>query len=717
MNKQTRFKSTNSKKFFGAFVLAALLVGYFTFITVSQQSETQSIASSSAESLLTTTKHHQSVVAATVKLADKFHYRNKPLTNEFSKEILQEYLATLDPQKAYFLASDIVEFESNRLYYDNYLKGGKLNEVFKVFTVYQQRVQERADYAVSLLDYPFDFSLDQELKLDRSSSNWSLDQEEQDDLWKHLVKDDILTLRLNGESEEQISEILGSRYERFRNSIAMSNAFDVIELFLNSYLKELDPHSEFFSPHSSSNLKISISQEIEGIGAMLRNEREHTVVQGIIAGGPAHLSKRLHVGDRIVAVGNGDGSKFRDIVGWRLEDVVDLIRGPKGTTVYLKVLRKDAVPGANTESIALVRQKVKLEEQMAKKSTVEIEAEGEILQLGIIQLPAFYSNFMSTSDSDGTSSSSASDVRRHLTELRDQGVDGIVIDLRGNGGGALQQAVQLTGMFIPSGPVVQVEDSENNLDVYEDTNIEVIYEGPLVVLVDRRSASASEIFAGAIQDYGRGVVVGETTFGKGTLQNIWPLNQLARNDDIDLGALKISTAQFFRVNGTSTQHLGIVPDVIFPTNASVANSGERALENALLGSVIEPSKQTNPWHQKDKIENKIPELRRLNRIRMELNPLMNVLVERDELTFHRSAASVVSLNEELRKNTLDEDREEQLAYINELRSLFGLEPADSVSNEVYPSEQIGDVFVDEAVNILTDLITLDVSDTKIGQES
>lgn len=717
MSKQTRFKSTNSKKFFGAFVLAALLVGYFTYITVSRQSETQSIASSSAESLLTTTKHHQSVVAATAKLADKYHYRNKPLTNELSKEILQEYLATLDPQKAYFLASDIVEFESNRLYYDNYLKGGNLNEVFKVFTVYQQRVEERADYAVSLLDYPFDFSLDQELKLDRSSSNWPLDQEEQDDLWKHLVKDDILTLRLNGESEEQISETLGSRYERFRNSIAMSNAFDVIELFLNSYLKELDPHSEFFSPHSSSNLKISISQEIEGIGAMLRNEREHTVVQGIIAGGPAHLSKRLHVGDRIVAVGNGEGGKFRDIVGWRLEDVVDLIRGPKGTTVYLKVLRKDAVPGAGTESIALVRQKVKLEEQMARKSTVEIEAEGEILQLGIIQLPAFYSNFMSTSDSDGTSSSSASDVRRHLTELRDQGVDGVVIDLRGNGGGALQQAVQLTGMFIPSGPVVQVEDSENNLDVYEDTNIEVIYEGPLVVLVDRRSASASEIFAGAIQDYGRGVVVGETTFGKGTLQNIWPLNQLARNDDIDLGALKISTAQFFRVNGTSTQHLGIVPDVIFPTNAFVANSGERALENALLGSVIEPSKHTNPWHQKDRIENKIPELRRLNRIRMELNPLMNVLVERDELTFHRSAASVVSLNEELRKNTLDEDREEQLAYINELRSLFNLEPVDSVSNEVYPSEQIGDVFVDEAVNILTDLITLDVSDTRIRQES
>ena len=192
---------------------------------------------------------------------------------------------------------------------------------------------------------------------------------------------------------------------------------------------------------------------------------------------------------------------------------------------------------------------------------------------------------------------------------------------------------------------------------------------------------------------------------------------MARNDDIDLGALKISTAQFFRVNGTSTQHLGIVPDVIFPTNAFVANSGERALENALLGSVIEPSKHTNPWHQKDKIENKIPELRRLNRIRMELNPLMNVLVERDELTFHRSAASVVSLNEELRKNTLDEDREEQLAYINELRSLFNLEPVDSVSNEVYPSEQIGDVFVDEAVNILTDLITLDMSDSTIGQES
>lgn len=717
MSKKSRLRSHNSRSILGAFVLAGALVGYFAYVTVSQQSETQSIASSFDDKLLVTTKRHQSVVATTTKLADKFHYRNRPLTNEFSKEILEEYLRALDPQKVYFLTSDIAKIESNRLYYDNYLKKGTLSEVFRVFMTYQLRVHEQAEYAISLLNYPFDFSLDQELAIDRSNASWPLDKGERNSLWRQLVKNDILTLKLDGEPEEQINKTLRSRYDRFRNSVVMSNSFDVIEIFLNSYLKELDPHSEFFSPHSSSNLKISISQEIEGIGAMLRNEQEHTVVQGIITGGPAHLSKSLHVGDRIVAVGNGDGTQFRDIVGWRLEDVVDLIRGPKGTTVYLKVLRKDAVPGASTESIALVRQKVKLEEQMAKKSTVEIEADGEILQLGVIQLPAFYSKFMDTSDSDGTSSSSASDVRRYLTELRNQDIDGMIIDLRGNGGGALQQAVQLTGMFIPYGPVVQVEDSENNLDVYEDTNSEVIYDGPLVVLVDRGSASASEIFAGAIQDYGRGVIVGETTFGKGTVQNIWPLSQLAKNKDIDLGALKISTAQFFRVSGISTQHLGIVPDVLFPTNEFVANSGERALENALLGSVIEPSNDTKPWHRKDQLEKKIPELRRLNRARMELNPLMSILVERDELAFHRSTASVVSLNEELRKNTLDQDREEQLAYINEVRSLFNLELADSVTNEAFPSEQIGDIFLDEAVNILADLITLDASGPYIGRES
>ncbi len=717
MKNKFRLRFSSSRSQLGKWLLFGTAIGFLAYGGLAQQNNTQSAAATSPNELLATDKHHQSVVVATSKLANKFHYRNKPLTNELSEEILGEYLEALDPQRVYFLAADIRNFESNRFYYDNFLQKGDLAEVFHIFEIYQHRVRERTDHAISLLDYPFDFELNEQMQIDRSLENWPADGSEQDTVWKKLVKHDILTLNLSNESEERTTEILKSRYQRFQNTISMSNAFDVIEIFLNAYLKELDPHSEFFSPHSSSNLRISISQQLEGIGAMLRTENEHTVVQGIITGGPAHLSKRLHVGDRIVAVGNPDGSIYEDIVGWRLEDVVDLIRGPKGTTVHLKILRKDAAAGSPADSIAIVRQRVKLEEQMAKKSTFELETEGRIMQLGVIQLPSFYSNFLDSDGSDNTPSSSAGDVRRYLDELKSQGVDGVIVDLRGNGGGALREAVDLTSMFIPAGPIVQVEDSEDHLEVHEDFDGNVVYDGPLVVLVDRGSASASEIFAGAIQDYGRGVIVGETTFGKGTLQNIWPLSQLAQKDDIDLGALKLSTAQFFRVNGTSTQHLGVVPDVLFPTNKFVSKSGERALDNALPSSVIEPSKGAQMWRQKLKIEKNLPEIKQLNRARVELNPLMKILVERDQQSFHRTAPSVVSLNINERQSTLATDRSEQLAYINKVRSLLGLDAAETISDEAFPSEMIGDIFLDEAVNILADLVTLQSSGAKIASQS
>ncbi len=706
MARDAQYKSARPGRWSTRLALLGLAALYVIYAAFFQPNETQLVADATSDSLLATSEHHKTIVTATTELAAVFHYRNKPLTNEFSEEILTEYLEALDPQKAYFLASDIREFESNRFYFDNYLKKGSLDEVFSIYKIYQQRVQDRADYAIGMLEYSFDFALDEQIQLSRSDEDWPVSQSESDALWKSLVKDDILTLRLNGEDEARIPEILVSRYERFKSSVAQSNSFDVLEIFLNSYLKELDPHSEFFSPHSSSNLRISISQQIEGIGAMLRTEGEHTVVQGIITGGPAHLSKQLHEGDRIVAVSTGDGSIFQDIVGWRIEDVVDLIRGPRGTTVFLRILRKDASPGAPTETVELVRQNVKLEDQMAKRSTVEIESEGNILQLGVIQLPSFYSNFMESDDSDSVPSSSADDVKQFLIEFQQQDVDGLVFDLRGNGGGALREAVELTSMFIPSGPVVQVENSAKEVEVHSDNDGTVIYDGPLVVLVDRGSASASEIFAGAIQDYNRGIVVGETTFGKGTLQTIWPLSQLA-SDNADLGALKLSTAQFFRVSGTSTQHLGVTPDILFPTNAFLQESGERALENALPESEITPT----VWWEETKLDGKIPEIRQLNRARMELNPLMAFLVERDRLTFHRDRPSVVSLNEEMRKQRLDSDRAEQLIFINEVRSLFGLEPTDSVSRDAVPTDRFDSVFLDEAINILADLVTLEIAES------
>ncbi len=683
-----------------------LLVGYLAYAILLQPGNIPTVADTSQPDLLTTDKHHASVVATTVELAKRYHYRNRSLNNDFSAEILTQYLEELDPQKIYFLASDIRTFESNRYYYDNFLKSGQLDEIFAIYKTYQQRVQERSQFAISMLDYAFDFDLDEQLEVDRSAGGWPINQSAQDELWRRLIKDQLLTLKLD-DQDEPIRETLTSRYEQLSGAIAKSNTFDVIETILNSYLQKLDPHSEYFSPHSTSNFRISISQQIEGIGAILRTENKHTVVHEIIRGGPAFLSKNLHKGDRILAVANGTDGTFQNIVGWRIADVVDLIRGPKNTAVNLKVLRADAIAGAPAEEVELIRQTVRLEDQMAKQSTVEISLAGRILQLGVIQLPTFYSSIMNADDSDLAPTSSADDVRRFLLEFQNQHINGLVVDLRGNGGGALQEAVELTSMFIASGPVVQVEDAKDELNIHADNDDQVVYDGPLVVLVDRHSASASEIFAAAIQDYGRGIIVGETTFGKGTLQNLWPLSQTVDEQKIDLGAIKLSTAQFYRVSGISTQHLGVIPDIPFLTNEFITNSGERALDNALPESTLEPPLRFERWHQHFNISSRVSEIRQLNLARMQLNPLMNIMIERDQLYSQRDEVTTVSLNEDIRKQALENDQKERMAYINEVRAIFGLEPTDSVDVDRFPSEQIGDVFLDEAVNVLADLVTLE----------
>ena len=422
---------------------------------------------------------------------------------------------------------------------------------------------------------------------------------------------------------------------------------------------------------------------------MLKLEDGNTVIHSVITGGPAARSGAIHAGDKIVAVGNdyealestidsdtyGDRNnlplttttelvKFQDINGWRLEDVVDLIRGPKGTRVHLKIVRKDSLPGVSPESVSIVREKVELREQMARKETFDIEAGGKHLLLATIHLPAFYSGLFADQDSDDVRSSTR-DVAELLFELNEQGVDGIVLDLRGNGGGALHEAVNLTSLFLKSGPIVQVNTSDGNVDVHYDDDDLIYYEGPLVVLVDRFSASASEILAGAIQDYKRGIVVGETTFGKGTLQSIMPLGD---QNDRNAGSLKLSTAQFYRINGTSNQFRGVVPDVLFVTNQFVHDSGERSLRNALVGNVIDPIKQVIPWRNASAIENRIPELRRFNKERMEMNPVFDYLVQTERLREERNSHVNVSLSEQERKQTIAQDEESQLNTLNSLRA-------------------------------------------------
>ncbi len=726
MNAQRHSKAS----LYGKIGLTALLAAYIAYGVFAQRSEVQYAAAKQDETSLVAARAHHEALALTARLTDAIHFRNRPLDNDFSAVILNRYLTSLDPQKVYFTKADIQNFQSDRYYYDDYLQRGELKHIFHVFDIFRSRVQERAEFAKALLQEHFDFGMSDVLVTDRSDADWIESRVELDGIWKQIVKNDILSLKIDGADPSTINETLNTRYDQFANSILRYSAHNVVEVFLNGYLQELDPHSQYYSPHSADNLEIRLSQQIEGIGAMLRSEDGATVIHSVITGGPAARSGAIHAGDTIVAVSSdsenrrlrhtgspdpqqtdteniaGSRIRFQDIRGWRLEDVVDLIRGPKGTQVHLKIVRSDSLPGAAPERISIVREKVELLEQMASMETFELEAGGNPLLLAAIRLPAFYSGlFADSNNNDDDVRSSTRDVAELLAELREQRVDGIVLDLRGNGGGALHEAVNLTSLFIESGPVVQVNKSDGEVEVHYDEGT-IHYGGPLVVLVDRYSASAAEILAGAIQDYKRGIVVGETTFGKGTLQSIIPLGQ---QGDPKIGSVKLSTAKFFRINGTSNQYQGVVPDVVFKTNQFVGDFGERSLHNALLGDVIEPVEESIPWHTASAIESSIPTIRSYNQERMEFNPVFDFLVQTERLRERRSAHDSVSLSENIRKQMIADDEQAQLDILNTLRSALNLEPAEEFSAATYPTEVIDSVFLDEALNILVDLITMDTA--------
>ncbi len=685
-------------KLLGRTAIALFAIGYVAYIAFFEVSDFN--AASAESNSLKAGKYHMVALMATARMVQGMHLDFPEINNETSVDILDNYLDSLDPQKIYFLQSDIDEFQSNRFYFDDYLIRGNLNEVFRIFERYRERVADRTDYAMSLVDYPFNFDLNDQLLDDRSEADWPQSQEEYDWLWKRLVKDDFLTLMLERGDEDTITKSLKSRYSTRQQTVFQYKADDVTELFLNSYLTRLDPYSAYFSSNSSEDLEISLSQQIEGIGAMLRREDEYTVVHSLIAGGPALRSNLIHAGDRIVAV-KDKTDQFMYVVGWRLSDVVDLIRGPKGTKVHMQILPKDALPNAAPKEISIVREQVKIEEQMAKKSTVEIEANGRLLQLGVISLPTFYANFLSRDNQDSMRSS-ARDVAQLVEQLKSQDIDGIVLDLRGNGGGALNEAVDLTSLFIESGPIVQVKSTDGELEVKYDSVDDVIYSGPLVVLVDRRSASGSEIFAAAVQDYGRGVVIGETTFGKGMLQTIWPLDKVVRVENT--GMLKLSTAQFYRVSGISTQYLGVVPDIRFATDEFAQNSGGRSLENSSPGSVIDRAKAFSAWPDAPKLRMLLPELDRLSRERTQYNPVVAYLVERERNNQQRLENPIIHLNKDKRQAVLDDARKEELETLNRLRLSLGLPTATELNEETIPSELIDDAFLDEALNVLVDLI-------------
>jgi len=523
------------------------------------------------------------------KFLSNWHYKDTRLNDELSAIIFDRYLDLLDPNFSFFLASDIETFAPYRLNLDDALRHDDPSPAYDMFNVYIERVRTRVKFARDQLNEPMDFTIDESYAWDRSETKWATSEAELDEFWRQRVKNDFLRLRLADKEDEAIVETLDDRYENLDRRISELNSDDIFQFFMNAYAQSIEPHTAYMSPRSSENFEISMRLSLEGIGALLGRENEYTSIARVVPGGPADKEGSLKAGDRVTAVGQGQDGKLQDVVGWRVDDVVDLIRGAKHTVVRLEVLHEDTGINGPREIIVIVRDEVKLEEQAAKSRIIEVPGEGEeMVKVGVIDLPVFYLDFNGRARNLPDYRSSTRDVRKLITEMKAEGVEGLVIDLRNNGGGSLLEATTLTGLFIDEGPVVQVRNSSGRISTEEDTDPGMAWKGPLAVLVNRYSASASEIFAAAIQDYGRGLIIGETTFGKGTVQNLVDLDDYARSGDSGkMGQLKITMAQFFRVNGGSTQNRGVEPDIRFPSAGDPEDYGERSLDNALPWTSID----------------------------------------------------------------------------------------------------------------------------------
>ncbi len=644
-----------------------------------------------ADDELAPTPEHEQATAVINQLMQRYHYKRVRVDDELSAQIFDRFLESFDPQKAFLLASDIEEFEDYRNQFDDALRNARLRPVFEIFNRFRSRVEERASFAKELLNRKFDFTVDESYMFDREDAQWASSAAELDELWRKRVKNDVLDLRLAEQSADEIKDTLDQRYDRMGRRVGQLSENEVFQFFINAYTLSVEPHTSYFSPRSSENFRINMSLSLEGIGAALQTEDEYTVVRRVIAGGPAALSELVSVDDRIVGVGQGEDAEIVDVVSWPLADVVDLIRGPKGSTVRLNLLPGSAPAGSPPKLIKLVRDKIKLEEQAAKSSVVEVPMGADTRRFGVIDLPTFYLDSAGLAQNQPDYRSTTRDVRRLLGELTstDGGVDGIIIDLRGNSGGALLEATQLTGLFIETGPVVQIRDAGGSVKLEEDNDRSIAYDGPLAVLVDRGSASASEIFAAAIQDYGRGVIIGEPTFGKGTVQSVVPLDREGK-----LGQLKVTIAQFFRVNGEGTQFRGVVPDVIFPTALDSDAQGERGLDNAL------------PWAEVDAAgfeawTDSKPNYRHLqfrHDSRYRGNSTFKLLIEELETQRVARAQRELSLVESVREKEFQERRDGREEREELFRKAFGASSSDDEDAE-FP-----DIILDEAAYVLSDII-------------
>ena len=616
------------------------------------------------------TKQQSKTAIDIIGQLSKRHYNSIKIDDNTSGRIFDNYLNKLDGNKSFFLQSDIDEFEKHRYLIDNTLVSGDLTPGYLIYNRYQQRLVERLTSIIETLPElvaSLDYERDEHLVIDREDKPWPRNQAEADDLWRKIIKSRVLGLRIAKKTESEIVPLLEKRYRNQLNRVKQSNAEDAFQVYMNAVTELYDPHTNYLSPRTSENFNINMSLSLEGIGAVLQSEDEYTKVVRLVHAGPADKAGKLQPSDKIVAVAQGD-KEFQDIIGMRLDEVVQLIRGPKGSLVRLQVIPVSAKTDDEFSIVKIVRDKVKLEEQSAKKKILDIHHDDKLLKVGIIDIPAFYIDFDAQRRGDPSYRSTTRDVKKLLAELIEENVDGIIIDLRENGGGSLLEANQLTGLFIEQGPTVQIRHS--NSRVYRDgkRNSSPYYDGPLAVLINRLSASASEIFAGAIQDYQRGIIVGTQSFGKGTVQSLTPLKQ---------GQLKITESKFYRISGESTQHRGVVPDIEFPAIYDKEKVGESSLDNALAWDQIDPIRHRHYYN----IPAILPELISKHEQRKSTDPDFIFLNEQLELMERARSITSIQLNEKDRKAERQAEKDMALRIENKRRLAKGLKPIMDFDDE------------------------------------
>nr|PZN80445.1 MAG: hypothetical protein DIU56_03115 [Pseudomonadota bacterium] len=641
------------------------------------------------------TERQRDIARRVGAILEQAHYRRASIDDKLSAEVFERYLKFLDGQRSYFLASDIAEFEQWKLRFDDMIRSGDLEPAFYIFARFQQRNRERMRNAIELLKTEPDWTVNESFQFDREGEPWIASEAEMNELWRKRVKNDALSLLLTGKEWPEAVEVLRKRYERVLKRIDQLTAEDVFENLMNAYARTFDPHSSYFSPRNSEEYRIQMSLNYEGIGASLQLVDDYVTVMSVIEGGPAAVAGTLNTNDRITAVGQGRDGAFTDVIGWRLDDVVQLIRGKAGTIVRLQVLPAGAAPGTPEKTLEFVRNKVTLEAQAAKKEVRTIERDGKTLKVGVIKIPGFYQDIAAQSAGDENYRSTTRDVRRLLGELREEKIDGLIIDLRDNGGGYLPEATALTGLFIDRGPIVQLKDTTGRLEVLEDPEPGVAYDGPLAVLVNRYSASASEIFAAAIQDYRRGIVLGQRTFGKGTVQNLVPLDRWSQRPVN--GQLTVTIGKFYRVTGESTQHRGVEPDIVLPSDIDIEKVGESALEAALPWDRI-ASVPFRPVSQVPLIKTLALEEDLRAREDPDFRWYVADIAAREALRSQRS----VSLNLAQRREERARIEREQLERENARRAAKQLPPLKS--NEELEGEEPPDVMLAQATEVMADMV-------------